>query len=185
MERIIAGCSRYRGNQKRIRTFILTMRYSGLRIGDTIALRKARLTGNKLLLRARKNEADVFVPLPQDVANSLRELENPSEYFFKNGKGKATTDRANWSRYLETIFELAEVPNAHSHRHRRTFACGLFSAGASIKQVATFLGDSPEVVAKHYSAHVKKHQDDIEALVSQTWASQNAATPASAAAATS
>lgn len=183
--RIIAACDRYRGNRKRIKTFILTMRYSGLRIGDTIALKKSRLTENRLFLRASKNEADVFVPLPHDVANGLRELENPTEYFFKNGKGKSTTDRANWSRYLDTIFELAEVPDGHSHRFRHTFACGLFSQGASIKQVATLLGDSPEVVAKHYSAHVKKHQDDIEALVSQTWAPQNPATPEGAAAANS
>lgn len=54
MKRILETCDRYPGNRDRLRAFVLLMRYSGLRIGDTIALSKDRLTGNKLLLYTAK-----------------------------------------------------------------------------------------------------------------------------------
>ena len=46
MMRIVEACDRYPGNRDRMRAFVLVMRYSGLRIGDTIALTKARLQGS-------------------------------------------------------------------------------------------------------------------------------------------
>lgn len=45
MRRILDACDRYPGNRDRLRAFILTMRYSGLRIGDAIALDDKRLRG--------------------------------------------------------------------------------------------------------------------------------------------
>jgi hypothetical protein len=50
MERILAACDDSRGDQNRLRAFVLVMRHSGLRIGDTIALDERRLKRNKLLL---------------------------------------------------------------------------------------------------------------------------------------
>ena len=47
MERILAACDEYCGDQGRERAFVLVMRYSGLRIGDAIALERGRLKGNK------------------------------------------------------------------------------------------------------------------------------------------
>jgi hypothetical protein len=38
MQRILDACDQYRGDQDRLRAFVLVMRHSGLRIGDTIAL---------------------------------------------------------------------------------------------------------------------------------------------------
>jgi integrase len=34
MARIVAACDRYRGDQDRLRAFVLVMRHSGLRIGE-------------------------------------------------------------------------------------------------------------------------------------------------------
>lgn len=39
MERILDACEQYPDNAVRMRAFVLTMRHSGLRIGDTIALK--------------------------------------------------------------------------------------------------------------------------------------------------
>jgi integrase len=38
MKRILDACDQYAGNRDRMRAFVLAMRYSGLRIGDTLAL---------------------------------------------------------------------------------------------------------------------------------------------------
>jgi integrase/recombinase XerD len=54
MRRILEACDRYSGDQHRLRTFVLVMRHSGMRIGDTIALDESRLKGNKLMLYTAK-----------------------------------------------------------------------------------------------------------------------------------
>ena len=54
MRRILEACDRYPGNRDRLRGFVLVMRYSGLRIGDTIALSNDWLSENKLLLYTAK-----------------------------------------------------------------------------------------------------------------------------------
>ena len=59
MQRILAACEEYRGDQDRVRAFVLVMRHSGLRIGDTIALDQRRLKGNKLLLYTAKTGTPV------------------------------------------------------------------------------------------------------------------------------
>ena len=73
MQRILNGCDRYRGDQNRLRAFVLVMRHSGMRIGDTIALDESRLEGNKLMLYTAKTGTPVYgfatrsVPVPASV----------------------------------------------------------------------------------------------------------------------
>ena len=67
MVRIVDACDRYRGNQDRLRAFVLVTRHSGLRIGDAIALDENRLNGNKLLLYTAKTGTPVYIPLPPMV----------------------------------------------------------------------------------------------------------------------
>jgi hypothetical protein len=54
MQRILEGCDRYRGDQDRLRAFVLVMRHSGMRIGDTVSLDEKRLKRNTLLLCTAK-----------------------------------------------------------------------------------------------------------------------------------
>jgi integrase len=117
----------YRGDKVRIKGFILVMRYSGLRIGDTIALRRDQLVKNNLFLYTQKTGQPVRVPLPDFVVDALKKIDNGEEYFFWTGKNLQSAV-ANWSRYLSS-FDLANVKNAHSHRFRDTFATGLLLAG--------------------------------------------------------
>ena len=102
MKRILEACDRYTGNQARIKAFVLTMRYSGLRIGDVIALDRSRLHDTKLLLYTAKTGTPVYVPLPPVVVEALSKLEtNDKGRFFSTGDAKPQTARANWSRYLD------------------------------------------------------------------------------------
>jgi site-specific recombinase XerD len=65
MKRILAACDAYPGNAARMKALVLTMRHSGLRIGDTIALTRERVKGNTLLLYTQKTGTPVYVPLRQ------------------------------------------------------------------------------------------------------------------------
>jgi integrase len=114
MTRILDACDRYPGNQDRMKAFVLVMRYSGLRIGDTISLDKSRLNGNKLLLYTAKTGTPVYIPLPAVVTEALDKLGTNNGRYFSTGNAKPQTARANWSRYLDTVLELAEVENGGS-----------------------------------------------------------------------
>lgn len=141
MKWIQNACDLYPGNQDRLRAFILMMRYSGLRIGDAIALDDKRLRGNKLLLYTAKTGTPVYVPLPPVVMKALAKIEtNEAGRYFSTGDAKPQTARANWSRYLDALFELAKVKGAHSHRFRDTFAVELLLAGTPLETVSILLG---------------------------------------------
>jgi integrase len=97
-----------------MKAFVLTIRHSGLRIGDTIALKGDRVKGNKLFLYTQKTGTPpVNVPLPPAAVEALGKLSGDSEHFFTSGKAKPQTARANRSRYLDTVFELAKARDAH------------------------------------------------------------------------
>jgi integrase/recombinase XerD len=171
MKRILGACNQYPGNKDRIKAFVLVMRYSGLRIGDTIALTKNRLNGDKLRLRTEKTGTDVFVPLPPIATEALRTLETHSSgRYFSTGNAKPQTARANWSRYLDKLFELAEIDGGHSHRFRDTFAVSLLEQGVAMETVSMLLGHSGvKITEKHYKPWVKSLQDKLESAVRQTW----------------
>jgi site-specific recombinase XerD len=65
MQRILDACGRYRGNQERIKAFVLTMRYTGLRIGDTIRLSKSQVSDGKVFVRTAKTGQAVTIPVSQ------------------------------------------------------------------------------------------------------------------------
>lgn len=64
---------------------------------------------------------------------------------------KPQTARANWSRYFDTVFELAKVKDAHLHRFHDTFAVSLLENGVSIENVSVLLGHSSvRITERHY-----------------------------------
>jgi integrase len=173
MARLIAACDRYRGNQDRMRAFVLTIRYSGLRISDMIALHPHQRVDDRLRLYTTKTGEPVYVPLPPFVVEALIKIERPGERYFTTGKAKLATDRANWSANLSTLFDLAEVENGRSHRFRDTFSTSLLERGASDETVAMLLGTTPAVVRKHYAPWIKSRQVALEAAVRATWRGPN------------
>jgi integrase/recombinase XerD len=50
------------------------MRWSGLRIRDAITLERTRLINDNLLLYQAKTGTPVYVPLPHQVADALRNV---------------------------------------------------------------------------------------------------------------
>jgi integrase len=74
------------GNADRMKAFVLTMRHSGLRIGDTIALKRERVKGNKLFLYTQKTGTPLYVPLPPAAVEALSKLNGDNEIFSRAGR---------------------------------------------------------------------------------------------------
>jgi len=171
IKRIVDACDRYAGNQDRLRAFVLVMRHSGLRIGDTIGLAEDRIKGNKLLLYTAKTGTPVYVPLPPVVMESLQKIgPATNDRFFSTGNAKPQTARSNWSRYLDSLFELANIQDGHSHRFRDTFAVELLLAGTPLESVSVLLGHSSvKITEKHYKPWVRSLQRKLEQEVQRAW----------------
>ena len=56
-------------------------------------------------------------------AEALSRLNRPGVLL--DGNGKPVTAVARWQKALQTVFELAKVQGAHSHRFRDSFAVSL------------------------------------------------------------
>jgi integrase len=86
MLRILAAVPRVQLLDKandQLATFILVMRYSGLRISDTALLTADRIKDTDLYLYTQKSGSHVYVPLPPFLIERLKELSlKQGKYFF-------------------------------------------------------------------------------------------------------
>ena len=91
----------------KVKTFILVMRHSGLRISDVTTLAVSSLHGRRLSLYQAKTGMPVSILLPQSVVDELRALtpQSPS-YFFGAGhrrfKQRFRCGASGWRRYSLT-----------------------------------------------------------------------------------
>jgi integrase/recombinase XerD len=175
------GYAEFRNHATRLRTMVLLMRWSGLRISDAITLERTRLVENNLLLYQAKTGTPVFVPLPKDVAESLRTIPpgpkpNP-RYFFWTGNGDPRSAAKDWQRSFRRLFNIANITKPDGtrkrcfpHMFRDTFAIELLLAGVPIDQVSILLGHSSiKITEKHYSPWVKARQEQLESSVRKSW----------------
>jgi integrase/recombinase XerD len=159
-----------RPNAVRLRAFILTLRYTGLRIGDVTSLSVDRLVGNRILLYTQKTGQPVNCVLPVFVAEALENAPRLSDrYFFWTGNSTLHTAIGSWQRTLRKLFKLAGVRGT-AHCFRDTFAVELLLAGVSTEEVAVLLGHSNiGVTQKHYSPWVHSRQRQLEANLERAW----------------
>jgi len=179
MIQILAACESYpdnygklgQANAKRLRAFVLVLRYAGLRIRDTVTLGCDRLAGNKLFLYTAKTGVPVWCPVPDFVVAALESCpKSTANYFFWTGESEPKSAVGDWQRSLRKLFTLAGIPDGHAHRFRDTFAIELLLAGVPLERVAVLLGhQSVKVTERHYAPWVRARQEQLEADVKRTW----------------
>jgi len=165
--RILAACEAFgRSSYERLRAkaMILLMRFYGLRVSDVATLRRDRIKNDHLFLHAVKNGAAIWLPLYPEVKAALDCLPVPQganadcEFFFWTAGGACDGHIKTVVRTLKAVFEASGVRNAHSHRFRHTLATQILVAGGSIEDAANILGDSPEIIRKHYAKWSTEYQ---------------------------
>jgi len=169
---ILTACDVYphKSNAARLRALVLLLRYSGLRIRDTVTLARDQIQNDKLFLYTAKTGTPVYCPLPPVAVSALNSITSAGRYFFWTGHSKPKSVVGNWQRALRKLFVLAGVPSAHAHRFRDTFSIELLQAGVPIERVSMLLGhQSVRVTEKHYNAWTKARQEQAEADVRRAW----------------
>src|SRR5271157_724058 len=175
---IIAACDKFGQTvYERLRALamILVLRYTALRIGDVAMLARDRISRDghrwRIFLRTEKSGQPVFLPIPSDMKAALDALPIPKgavgecRYFFWSGLGSEKAMKANADRTLHAVFKKSGVAKAHAHRFRHTLATELLGSGASFEDVADILGNSPEIVRKHYAKWCPARQARIDDLM--------------------
>lgn len=158
-------------NTRRLRAFVLMLRYTGMRIGDVTALERARVQNGKLFLYTQKTGTPVYLPIPDLVLEALGQTPLISErYYFWSGNGKLKSAVTDWQRALAKVYKTAGVPDAHAHRFRDTFAVELLLSGVPLERVSVLLGHgSVKITEKHYAPWVRERQEQMEVDVRRAW----------------
>ena len=161
----------------RARAMILTLRYTALRIGDVALLARDRISKDggrwRIFLRTEKSGKPVFLPIPAELKAAFDTVPLPrgcgenSRWFFWNGVSSERAMKGIAERSLAAVFKASLVPHAHAHRFRHTLATELLGNGASFEDIADILGNSPEIVRKHYAKWSPARQARIDDLMAR------------------
>ena len=146
----------------RARAMVMLLRHTALRISDVCTLRKDAVSWDeekstwRVFLRTQKTGESVFLPIPNELKLVLDALPQPRNaakdcpLYFWNGITSKRAVVGIAERSLSAVFKKSNVKNAHAHRYRHTLATSLLGRGASFQEVADILGNTAEVVRKHY-----------------------------------
>jgi integrase len=164
------------------------MRWTGLRIRDSVTLERLRLQYDeytdewRVILYQRKTGEPVYCPIPPHVAQLLNSVPasqkgNTNErYFFWTGNGYPKTVVSNWQRTYQKLFALAGLSaemRCHPHMLRDTFAVEAILSGMPIDVVSKILGHSSiKVTEKHYLPWVRARQESLNVAVKRSWEAQ-------------
>jgi integrase/recombinase XerD len=182
-EKIETASPSARENARRLRSLVMVLRYSGLRIGDAVSCSVERLVDGKLRLYTAKTGQHVHLPLPPHVVKELDATPRVSERFwFWSGGGQLQSAVSNWQMRLAALFKDEEgkprvklangnaIEGGHAHRFRDTFAVELLLASVPIERVSMLLGHSSvRITEKHYAPWVRERQEQAEADVRRAW----------------
>jgi integrase len=155
----------------------MLLRHTALRISDVCTLRRDAVSWDdrgetwRVRVRTLKSGEHVFLPIPNDLKLALDALPLPRNApkecgcYFWSGVTSQRSVVGIAERTLAAVFRKSGVAKAHAHRFRHTLATRLLAQGASYEQVADILGNTPEVVRKHYGKWSKGRQDNIDRLM--------------------
>lgn len=166
---------KYKWNGEDLADFISVSIYTGLRISDVCTFRSDRLveTG-ECHIRTTKTGRKVYTWLPEWLRDRIRarvEVHGPLIF------GSHSTTNLNvvtdlWRRKLNKLWTLCgpwpEKPTPHRFRH--TFARILLQkSNVTVRDVAELLGDTEDMVIKHYAAWIPERQARLTKILQEAF----------------
>lgn len=167
---------------------------TGMRVGELCALRwkdwssgtnTLSITKTRLWVRNRENELprnivieneiknyqSRTIVLSPDASSVIEEIyrvtskKNPDDYIFL-GRTQKPSNPKNYDQKISDYYSDMGMPSNISGAHilRRTCATNMHFAGCSIEDIASYLGDTPETILKHYICLTKKLVAGTEVL---------------------
>jgi integrase len=161
------GDGRMRADMKAI---ILTFLATGFRISDVTGLLKSDVdfSSGHIVRRTKKRGKTVSLELHPELRSSLespRALtpeQKASPYLFSTKRGERLR---NLDGQLRALWRRAGINGAHAHRFRDTFSVRLLGQGATLYDVAQYLGITMAVAERHYAPYVQELRDRGRRLV--------------------
>ena len=158
---------RYKWTGQDLADFISVAVYTGLRISDVSTFHTDRLLqSGECHIRTTKTGRKVFTWIPTWLQKRIyhRALERGPSIFGTHRTKDLNVITDIWRRKLNKLWTLCgpwkEKPTPHRFRH--TFARILLSKGSvTVRDVAELLGDTEDMILKHYSAWMPERQERL------------------------
>jgi integrase len=152
-----------------IADFISVSVYTGLRISDVSTFHIDRLqpTG-EIQVRTTKAGTHVYTWIPDWLQERIRAREVGPYIFGEHATTDMNVVTDVWRRKLNKLWTLCgpwrKKPTPHRFRH--TFARILLQRpGVTVRDVAELLGNTEQMVRKHYSAWIPERQERLTAVL--------------------
>jgi integrase len=140
----------------------LVLRWTGFRRSDAASLiwQEVDLDQKKIERIAKKNRKKVILPILAELLTALeaeckRRNPVPGDPVLLTPNGVPYTEDRVYKR-INRLGRRAGVYNVHPHRFRDTFAIDMLIRGADTSYVAHMLGDTIQIVMKHYVPFVRE-----------------------------
>jgi integrase len=150
----------------------MLLRWTGLRGSDGVALswKEVHFDRREIERVTKKRRKKVIVPIHSSLL-ALLEMErerrqpDPDDTVLLNPATGKSMDRHRLYLRMVAVGKRAGVPDSHPHRFRDTFAVDMLARGCSPYDVAKLLGDTIEMVEKHYGHFVKELRERVRRMM--------------------
>ena len=157
---------------------ILLCLYSGLRIGELIALRWSDIDLAKGILTVSKSCHDGkngliidepktatsrrMIPLPKQLLPILRSVKKRSDSSSVVSANGSTISVRSYQRSFELLLKKLKIPHKGFHSLRHTFATRAIECGMDVKTLSEILGHkNPTVTLNRYAHSLMEHKTDM------------------------
>jgi integrase len=180
LKRMYDACPKYGGEKYKwtgqdIADFISLSIYTGLRISDVALFHIDRMNKNgEIRLRTTKAGTHVYTWVPQWLQERIRTRAKTHGDFIFGSHATKDLDviTEGWRRRLQKVWALCGPWKVEPtpHRFRHTFARILLQKpGVTVRDVAELLGNTEEMIRKHYGAWVPERQERLTRILREAF----------------
>lgn len=165
------------GNKDKLYGILLCL-YSGLRIGELIALQWSDIDFVKGILTVSKSCHDGkdgliidepktansrrLIPLPKQLLPILKGIKKKSDSSFVVSSNGRFVSVRSYQRSFELLLKRLNIPHKGFHSLRHTFATRALECGMDVKTLSEILGHkNPTVTLNRYAHSLMEHKADM------------------------